>query len=561
MTDKSPDRTLPQTLRRDLPRALLWQRLRYRLLQPLYASGPYRWTLGPSRGGTEPATPPFAWPGDPALGQKIVARQFTFAGRLLVDPRPLWRPLGADSEWRMEANAFQWLVHLQALGGDQARRVARDLIADWLATEDRFQPLSWHPAVLGRRIASWLGHYEFFAASAEADLRQRLLASVRRQARHLYRVLPAGLSGLDLMVAIKGLLLAGLALEGSETFVDRGLALLARHLPQQVLPDGGQIERSPSRQLHLLTDLLDLRAALGQADRPLPIALVDAIEQLTPLIKMLQHGDGGLALFNGGRSESATLIEAALVRAGGRQRLMMSAPQSGFYRLQAGRSVVLVDAGAPPPPGADEAAHAGTLSFELSSGRERLVVNCGGALGDPLWREAARTTAAHSTLTLADHNSSQLLPLGGFGRRRALATCRRQEAEGDIWLDMAQEGYQALYGITHKRRLFLERSGEDLRGEDVLIGRRADLSFAIRFHLHPDVQASLAQGGGAALLRTARGEGWRLRCKGAEVSLEPSVYLDGPEPRRTLQVVLTASTQAGETQVLWGLQREARAKK
>ena len=64
--------------------------------------------------------------------------------------------------------------------------------------------------------------------------------------------------------------------------------------------------------------------------------------------------------------------------------------ENGFHRLQAGRAIVVCDAGAPPPGrpgdpatglprGADRFAHAGTLSFEMSVGRERLIVNCGAA--------------------------------------------------------------------------------------------------------------------------------------------------------------------------------------
>ena len=63
--------------------------------------------------------------------------------------------------------------------------------------------------------------------------------------------------------------------------------------------------------------------------------------------------------------------------------------------------------------------------------------------------------------------------------------------------------------------------------------------FTLRFHLHPDVQASLQQDGEAVLLRLRSGGGWRLRADGARLSLEESIYLGGAEPRRSEQVVLT----------------------
>ena len=56
---------------------------------------------------------------------------------------------------------------------------------------------------------------------------------------------------------------------------------------------------------------------------------------------------------------------------------MSHMPHTGFQRLDAGATIVIVDAGAPPPPNVSQEAHAGCLSFELSSGQNRIVTNCG----------------------------------------------------------------------------------------------------------------------------------------------------------------------------------------
>ena len=66
-----------------------------------------------------------------------------------------------------------------------------------------------------------------------------------------------------------------------------------------------------------------------------------------------------------------------LTQAGRGGRGPSALTDGGFQRLQAGRSVLIVDCGAPPPPGVDRYAHAGTLSMELSVGRDRMIVNCG----------------------------------------------------------------------------------------------------------------------------------------------------------------------------------------
>src|SRR3546814_11759200 len=84
-------------------------------------------------------------------------------------------------------------------------------------------------------------------------------------------------------------------------------------------------------------------------------------------------------------------------------------------------SDLLADAAPPPIARVTEAGCASTLAFELSDGDERIVVNCGGAAltGATIPADLARglrTTAAHSTLTLGDSNSTALLANGSLGK-------------------------------------------------------------------------------------------------------------------------------------------------
>jgi uncharacterized heparinase superfamily protein len=272
-------------------------------------------------------------------------------------------------------------------------------------------------------------------------------------------------------------------------------------------------------------------------------------------LRTLRHGDGGLALFNGTRDEPPQLIELILAQSGRYGRGGPAAlPDMGFQRLQAGGTVLIVDAGAPAPPGQDRLAHAGTLSFELSVGRHRLIVNCGAApIAAAAWMDATRATAAHSTLVIADTSSSELKPIG-LKRRPEHVVAQRQEANGAHWLEASHDGYRKPFGAVHRRRLYLAESGEDIRGEDAIEAATGQ-PYTVRFHLHPSVSASLQQDGEGVLLRLpANGGGWRLRAEGARITLEESVYLGGAEMRRSEQVVLTGYAD-GAQQVKWAVSK------
>lgn len=523
----------------------------------LYGSAPYHLSLL----GRAPATLALRldqpWPGDPARGRALLGGSFSFAGETIEAPMPPWTaPMAAP--WLAGLHGFSWLADLAAIGDAKATQAARDWTADWLARCDAWDAVAWRADVTGDRLFTWIEHMETLTGStAEATTRKRLVASIARQARHLARVATREATGVKRLAALRGLVAAVAAL-GGERRLDRALARLEREIVAQILPDGGHAARSPAAQLAALRYLVDARAALRARQVEVPAAVQSAIDRAAPMLRFFRHGDGTLALFNGADEGDTALVDRVLARADAKGRPPPSAPYAGFQRAQAGRTLVLADTGVPARPGFDGDAHAGTLSFEMSHGRERLVVNCGGYhRSSAQWRGVARATAAHSTLVVADTNSSEVAAHGGLGRRPTHVPCERIEDGGSHWVSASHDGYLPVFGLTHARQLFIAADGEDLRGEDRLTGP-AGHSFVIRFHLHPQVQASLIQDGSAVLLRLASGTGWRLRAQGAVMSLGESVYLGGGEMRKSQQVVLDGHVGSGGATVKWALRREVK---
>jgi len=298
-------------------------------------------------------------------------------------------------------------------------------------------------------------------------------------------------------------------------------------------------------------DLTEIRALFQSGKVEAPAILPAAIERMALALRSLRHGDGGLALFNGTREDLPSLIDLVLSQAGRSQRALTGLATSGLYRLAAGKSILIVDAGAPAAPGFDRFAHAGTLSFEFSSAKERLIVNCGmAAASGPEWRDALRATAAHSTLIIAGVSSSEIREQG-LGRRPGQVSAQHQTAGGAHWLETSHDGWSKPFGAIHHRRLYLAESGEDLRGEDFIEAEQPQ-PFVIRFHLHPNVTASLQQDNEAVLLRLSSGQGWRLRADGTKIAVEESVYFGAAEPRRSEQIVLAAH-QDGPQLVKWAI--------
>ena len=495
------------------------------------------------------------WPGDAQRGQAILKGDIELASELVRNPAPVWFPQGAGPEWVAAWHGFTWLADLMAVGAS-ARDAARALMRSWLAENAAWHPVAWRSDVMATRLNSWLVHLDEIAhRDNDRPLRRAILASAAAQLRHLSRTAQWELTGAGRIAALKGLIGGMIAFGRSEKRVARVVRGLERELVTQILHDGGHLSRSPSVQLHVLRDLLDTRATLRAGRVEVPTALQDAIDRMAPMLRFFRHGDRRLALFNNSVEEDAVLVDLVLSKSETKGRPPTQAPYTGFQRLQAGNSLVIVDTGNAPPPGYDSEAHAGALSFELSQGRERIIVNCGGYRGaKAAWRRVMRSSAAHSVMVLGDTNAVELNDDGTLGHAPRPVRVDRAEEGGHQWIAASHDGYRQRFGVVYSRELYLSQDGDDLRGEDKLTGR-SGLEFAVRFHLHPSVQAALIDDGAGAELRLGDGSVWRLRASGAELSLGESVYLGTGEVKKTQQIVLTGATGPTGALVRWAIRR------
>jgi uncharacterized heparinase superfamily protein len=284
---------------------------------------------------------------------------------------------------------------------------------------------------------------------------------------------------------------------------------------------------------------------------------------MAPMIRFFRHGDGALALFNGGQESDTRMIAGLLARDEVRGQPFAFAPHSAYQRIAAGRTLFVMDCGTPPPGAFSANAHAGCLAFELSAGTHRIVVNCGSAsdVRRATWDSALRATAAHSTLTLADISTGGILRAGlarDFLGPRLLdgvseVETRRIETVQGWMVEGSHDGYVVPFGVRHERQVTLGPQGNSLIGADRLLPknrtRGPGLPFVIRFHIHPDVRVSQSQGGDV-LLKLPNGDGWRFRA-GVPAVIEESVYLGGDTLRRTEQLVLSGTLGDAPIEVAW----------
>ncbi|MTI18408.1 heparinase [Rhodobacteraceae bacterium RKSG542] len=510
---------------------------------------------------------------DSTNASDIYSGRFLFAGHL-VETNGL-SPFDVPSpsvEWEKALHGFSWLRHLRAAETAVAQSNARALVEDWIKACGGHHPVGWQQEVVARRVLSWMAQSPLLLDGCDADFYKRFMRSLTRQVRYLRRTVNESPDGLPRLLANMAIASASVSMEGQGRHTKQALRRLDSELQRQILPDGGHFSRHPGAVVEVLVDLLPIRQALVMQGQKVSPVMMESIDRMMPIVRFFRHGDGSFANFNGMGSTQGDLVATVLAYDDARGVPSASAPYSGYQRLTGGDSIVLMDTGKPPVPQVSHQAHAGCLSIEFSSQRNRIFVNCGVSSQERLeWRSVARSTAAHSTVEIDELSSCRFLSnvkLNGIIGSPVLSgpknvSVERQDNEVADRVVASHDGYLDRAGVTHERDLTLSRDGTVLDGIDRIVphGKIANgRKYTIRFHLHPKIKCSMLNSGNSIALQCADGEAWEFMCEDGKLALEESIYLsDVFGHRRTNQIVITGRIKS-EQVVTWMIRRIAVAK-
>ncbi len=509
---------------------------------------------------------------DPTAAHDIFGGRWVFGGEGLdIEGFSVFDAVAPSEQWAHELHAFGWLRHLRAIEPQDARRRARILVDEWINFSSHHDAIAWDPEVTARRLIAWFSQAPMILADCDYSFYRRFMRSVTKQVRYLRRVAydsPPGLPRLRIMIALAT---AALSMSDQPRFLRQARRRLDLELVNQVLPDGGHVSRNPGAVLEALTDLLPLRQAFSMQGNQPSHVLVSAVDRMMPMLRFFRLGDGGLARFNGHSDRPGDLAATVLAYDDVRGALPEAAAQSGFHKVVANTTALIVDTGRPPQIDFSVQAHASCLAFEMSVGHQMLIVNCG--VPSPAARSLsrlARTSAAHSTVSINDTSSCRFLHSSSSddwmgdvivaGPER-VDVDRRRAGDGTA-LTAQHDGWLNRFGLVHRRALRLTDEGDMLEGRDSFVspsGSPAQRSgkdlFTIRFHVHPNVQVREMRETRSVILEMPGGERWEFEADAGDLRIEESILMSvNRGNRETDQIVIHGRVQH-TPQVSWRLYR------
>ncbi|QLF68841.1 heparinase II/III family protein [Peteryoungia desertarenae] len=505
---------------------------------------------------------------DPFIAEEICAGRFPLAGQVVEagesSPFVLELP---SRRYALRLHGFSWLRHIRADKSPLACARARRIVDDWIALHgSRINGVAWEPEVMAQRIVAWLSHSPIVLQDADAGFYRRFLASLSHQAGHLMRIAPYVADGLPKLQVRIALAMMAISTDAPKAVRRRADRQLNKEIERQILADGTHVSRNPQIMLELLFDLLPLRQTYINLGHEVPSKLIPAIDRIYPAVRFFRHSSGDMALFNGATSALATDLMSVLRYDETAGQPFKALPHGEYQRMSAGGTVLLVDTGCPAPGFLSRSVHAGCLSFELSSGRNRFIINCGSPrYAGEKYQQMARVTAAHSTVCVGDVSSCRfsksafLGPIVAEGVSRVTLD-RQTGPDGSDRLIASHNGYLHRFGLIHEREIRLNEVGNKLAGRDRLLSADCipveTFTFSdviARFHVHPAIALQRIDERSVRLL-ASDGESWTFSTPAGGLSIREDVFFaDVSGIRQSQQIEMVF----GGPEIRWFLTRHA----
>ena len=337
------------------------------------------------------------WGGSSDLGQNLINGYINFYGESSDFKNNIWEKNEASEFWNNQLHSFEWIRDVKAVGTNKARIFLRNNLLEWLKKNKNWDSFSWKIPVLSKRITNLLSNLSFYFTTADEDFQKKVSCSINKQSIHLHNCSQKEYFNNEQIFVVKALILSSLAFQNLRGKLDLTLQKLNQLMDKDIHSDGMHYLKSPSEHFIFLRSLLDIKNYLGTFKIKIPTTLNEKISLMTSILKFFRIGSGQLSIFNNYEYIENFSIDQAIKRANSKIKIPNYLEQSGFHRIAENRLVLIMDCGSP----TREKTHAGSLSFELSHGNEKIVVNSGSPyIYNKKFSEAMRSTAAHSTASI-----------------------------------------------------------------------------------------------------------------------------------------------------------------
>ncbi len=430
-------------------------------------------------------------------------------------------------------HSFLWLSKLDR---KNSKTITKDIIKSWMDNFFNYHPYIWEMEITARRIIAWSSNTDITLENSDSIYKKRFFLCLIKQANFISKNLKNLFYEPSKIICCSGIILCGIMFKENYSNYKMGIKELEKSVKNFFDENGFPKSRNPEEVFICIKYLILIREWLKEAQKPVPDFLDETIAKCGSCYAMLSCSNKQFPLFNGATEINHGDYDIFLKNL--KYKFTSKNNEiSGLLKIKQKKLEFFIDCGNPPPSNFTKYYQAGSLAFELSSNKEKVICNSGyGKFFSPEIASLSRSTAAHSTLYINNTSSCTFQKNKSINKfygnslldKYKIIKKSYTEDKDFFSLSACHNGYEKKFGYVHTRSIKIPKKENKVFGEDELKKVKnitKSLIYTIRFHIYPNTKIVKTKAGNSVLISLQNGEGWLLESKTSNFEIEKNIFL------------------------------------
>jgi len=453
-----------------------------------------------------------------------------------------------------DIHTFNFLSFYEKLGGKRGIELSKKNIFLWFKKFQYNQSYPWTTDQASKRFINLLYSYDFVCSIS--NLKE--ISQINRILNiHIKRIIfETGLKKQDDLSSIEilALVLIDCCKNSLTLKINKKIDYL---INLQV--DENSVHKSYNILEHakFLNNLIEIRNIFLFFNIKTSKSFENNVLAMTSTLKLYQHTDTSLPLFNGCNNNYNKVIENIYKKEQFVKTKTFTKFKNGIAIYKDLQKILFFDVVQPSNLGFHRDLSAGSLSIEISAYGEKIITNCGGSEiggGNPAY---LKYSAAHSTIILDNTNISEIKENNFKKEFIKNVNIETKEDENLITFSGSHNGYLTNYNKICKRELIISKKKDLLEGEDTIISTKSIIEknvYHIRFHLMPEIATTITKNKKNIIIKTKKNNIWMFKSN-KEMVIEKSIFVRNDIANETNQIVISGVTSLLNSKVEWSLEK------
>jgi len=468
----------------------------------------------------------------PYLSASLTTMNNDFYNVVEVSPELLWKKNSINKLEFENLHSFLWLAKLDR---KNTKSITKKIINSWIDNFFNYSPDVWKMEIVAKRIIAWSSNIDLTLENSNKVYKEKFFLSSIKQSNFLLKNFSNLQNETSKIICCSAIILSGIMFGEKYINYKIGIKELEKIVKNYFDESGFPKSRNPEEVFICLKYLILIREWFKEAQKIIPDFLNEIIIKCGNCYKVLSCENKQFPLFNGATEINHKEYDIFLKNLKYKFHDKNS-EVADLIKIKKKKFEFFIDFGNPPPNNYARSYQAGCLSFELISGKQKIICNSGyGKYLLPKFSKLSRSTAAHSTLYIND-TSSCIFQKNKFIRKvygntliktHKIINKEYSEDKNFYTLIASHNGYEKKFGYIHTRSIVIPKNEEKIFGEDKLIKAKKysdSLWYSIRFHIYPNIKIVKTKAGNSILISLPNGEGWVLKSDTNNLDIEKSIF-------------------------------------